>query len=376
MFFADIIGQLELKQKLVTSVRAGRIPHAMLFSGPEGTGALPLAIAFARYVSCTGNKDQDACGECLSCRKFDRLAHPDLHFSFPVNATSKKTDDKPVSDDFIAEWREYLLSNPYFRTNSWYNFIGLENKQGLINKDEGKAIVRKLSLKSYESDYKFMIIWLPEKMHPTVSNMLLKLIEEPPEKTLFLMVSENPEQLLMTILSRTQPVRLGTIKEEEMSSFIGSRYEISGEKLRGIVRLAGGNYIKALEILSNSDEYDYYLECFTGIMRMCYKRDYFAMNDLVEELSGIGRERQKAFFEYALRILRENFVLNLKRDEIVYQTEKELNFSGKFHPFINGNNVLQLYHQFNQASNDIERNGYSKIILFDLCLHIMKLIRK
>lgn len=375
MFFSEVIGQHEVKEKLRNSVQSGRIPHAQLFTGPEGSGTLPLAIAYGQYLACTGDKQEDSCGECPACRKFAKLAHPDLHFSFPVNTTRKVSKD-PVSDDFISEWREWVLANPYFRSGSWYNYMGLENKQGLINKKEGDAIVHKLSLKSFESDYKIMIIWLPEKMHPSVSNMLLKLVEEPPEKTVFLLVSENPEQLLLTISSRTQPVRLNAIHADDMKQVLQKRFDLPNGQSDRLVRIANGNYIKACEELISSEENDSNLARFSEIMRLCWKRDYFGINDWVEEISGIGRERQKGFFEYATRQLRENFITNLKKPELVYQTEKEAEFSSRFHPFINGNNVVPLYDELNRASYDIERNGYARIILFDLALHIMKVIRK
>ena len=375
MLFSEVIGQHEVKQKLRNSIQSGRIPHAQLFSGPEGSGTLPLAIAYAQYLACTGEKDDDPCGECPSCRKFTKLAHPDLHFSYPVNTTSKVSKD-PVSDDFIAEWREWVLDNSYFKSGSWYNYIGLENKQGLINKKEGDAIVHKLSLKSFESEYKIMIIWLPEKMHVSVSNMLLKLLEEPPEKTVFLMVSENPEQLLLTISSRMQPVRLDAINAVDLEQALQRNYDLPEEQLKRVVRIANGNYIKACEEISSSEENDLNLVRFTDIMRLCWKRDYFGINGWVEEMSGIGRERQKGFFEYASRQLRENFIANLEKPELVYQTAKEAEFSSRFHPYINGNNVVPLYDELNRASYDIERNGYARIVLFDLALHIMKVIRK
>ncbi|MBN1952559.1 MAG: DNA polymerase III subunit delta [Bacteroidales bacterium] len=374
MFFSDIFGQQQLKTKLAASVNSGRIPHAQLYSGPEGSGTLALAIAYARYVACIGEKGEDACGACSSCRKFDKLSHPDLHFSFPVNTTRNVKD--PVSDDFIQQWRAFVLENPYFRANAWYNHIGLENKQGLINKKEGEAIVRKLSLKSYESRYKFMIIWLPEKMHVSVSNMLLKLIEEPPPNTVFLLVSEHPEQLLRTISSRTQPVRLEALKAEELKQAIGKKFDLPAPELESLVRLSNGNLITVFETLEHAEENRQNLTRFIDVMRMCWKAEYFEVNDWVEEMSGLGREQLKSFFEYACRLLRENFMMNLKKPELVYQTAAEEDFASKFHKFINERNILDFYEEFNRASADIERNGYAKIILFDLCLRMMKLIRK
>jgi DNA polymerase III subunit delta' len=375
MFFSEVIGQDEVKNKLRSSVLGGRIPHAQLFFGPDGSGTLAMAIAYAQYVGCTGRTEEDSCGICPGCRKITKLMHPDLHFAFPVN-TSKNIDKEPVSDDYIKEWREFVLSNPYFRSNQWYDYIGLENKQGLISKNESELIIRKLNLKSFESDYKFMIIWLPEKMNPTSANMLLKLIEEPPEKTVFLLVSEEPAQVLVTIASRTQPIKLSRIDNESLAEAISGRFELNNEQLQNTIRLANGNFIQALEAINSSAENEFNFEYFTSIMRMCYKRSYPEINTWVEEMSGIGREKLKNFFEYAIRLVRENFISNLKNQDIVYMTDKEAEFSQRFHPYINGRNVISIYNEISKASADIERNGYAKLVLFDFSLRIVKLIRQ
>lgn len=374
MQFKEVIGQKKVKDQLMSSVKSGRIPHAQLFQGPEGSGTLPMAIAYAQYVACTNRSDDDSCGICPSCKKFKTLAHPDLHFAYPVN-TSKSIKKDPVSDDYIAAWRSMLIENPYFLANHWYNAMGIENKQGLISKNESEAIIRKLNLKSFESEYKFLILWLPEKMNATSANMLLKLVEEPPNKTLFLLVSEVPEQVLLTISSRTQPVKLSRISDEDMKShLIGKNYK--EDDAHSISRLANGSYIAALEIIETSEEGLFNLEKFTSIMRLCYMRNIPEVNSWVEEMAGVGRERLKSFFSYSLRIIRENFIMNLKKDEIVYLTKDEEAFSSKFHPFINGRNILAISSEFNQASADIERNANAKIVLFDMCLKIVKLIRK
>lgn len=375
MLFSEIVGQEQVKRQLRYSVNADRIPHAQLFFGTEGSGTLPMAIAYARYVACTSRTEEDSCTTCPSCRKFAKLQHPDLHFAFPVNA-GKKISKDPVSDDYIQEWREFVLENPYFRSIQWYDYIGMENKQGIISKNESKAIIRKLSLKSFESDYKFMIIWLPEKMNATSGNMLLKLIEEPPENTLFLLVSEDPGQVLTTISSRTQPVKLSRIDNEAMSAAFGKKFQVPDNELKDILRIANGNFIQATELIRSSAENEFNFEKFTIFMRICWSRNFPDINEWVDEMSNIGREKLKNFFAYALRMVRENLVLHIPNSDLSYLTEKEENFSRKFYPYINGGNVLQIYEEINQASLDIERNAYSKIVLFDLALHIVKLIRQ
>lgn len=375
MQFKEVIGQNKVKEQLRASVRNGRIPHAQLFQGPEGSGTLPMAIAYAQYVSCTNRTESDSCGSCSSCKKFSHLAHPDLHFAFPVN-TSKSVKKDPVSDDYITNWREKLSDNPYFLANHWYNAMSIENKQGLISKKESEAIIRKLSLKSFESEYKFLVLWLPEKMNATSANMLLKLVEEPPEKTVFLLVSEVPEQVLLTISSRTQPVKLSRINDEDLKQYLVSNKGLSEDDAHGVSRLANGSYISALEIIKASDEGVFNLEKFTTIMRLCYLRDIPEISNWTEQMAGIGRERLKSFFNYALRLIRENFIMNLKNEDIVYLTKQEEAFSSKFHPYINGRNIVEIANEFNAASADIQRNANAKIVLFDMSLKLVKLIRK
>ncbi|MBN1599721.1 MAG: DNA polymerase III subunit delta [Bacteroidales bacterium] len=373
MLFAEVAGQDKVKKKLIAAVKRDRISHAQLFFGPEGCGSLALGIAYAQYIACPDKNDDDSCGECPSCRKFNKLEHPDLHFSFPVNTTQQVPKD-PVSDEFIKEWREFILKNAYFRSENWYNHIGIENKQGLISRKEGEAIIRKLSMKPYESEYKFVIIWLPEKMNKESGNILLKTIEEPSQNTVLIFISEDPGQLLPTISSRLQPVKLDRIADEDIKKNIEDKYELSGAELDNISRLSAGNYIRALEIIDETEENEFNFEKFVELVRMCYKRDYLGLNGWVEELSATGRERLKSFFLYTLRLIRENFIMNIQRDELNYLADKEKDFSNDFHPYINGKNVIPLTKEINRAFNDIERNAYAKIVLFDLMIRIIKLI--
>jgi DNA polymerase-3 subunit delta' len=374
MKFSEVIGQDELKTKLLATAQAGRVAHALMFFGPDGCGSLPLAIAYAQYIACIGEKKNDSCGTCSSCNKFSRLIHPDLHFVFPVNTTKNITKD-PVSDDFLADWRVFVLQQPYFQSSDWYDYIGIENKQGVISKKDSESIIRKLSLKPFESDYKFMFIWLPEKMNASSANVLLKLMEEPPDNTLFFLVSEEPEQVLLTISSRTQPVKLSRIGDEALSTALLKKYTLTENNLKDILRLANGSFVQAMNAVQTSEENRMNFERFVSIMRLGWARNFLGMNDWVEEISGLGREKLKSFFEYSIRLVRENFMTHLQRPELVYMTAEERNFAVKFHQFLNGTNVIAVYDEMNKASADIERNGYAKIVLFDFVLRLVKLIR-
>lgn len=374
MLFSQVIGQEKLKKKLISAVNADRIPHAQLFFGPDGSGSLALALAYVQFIACLERKDDDACGECSSCRKIAKLQHPDLHFAFPVNTTSKVVKN-PVSDDFIAEWREFVLASPYFRANQWYDYIGLGNKQGLISKRDSDSMIRKLSLKSFESDYKFMVVWLPEKMNSSSANVLLKLVEEPPPKTLFLYVSDDPGKLLITISSRLQHIKLKPIDNDSLRSALNNSYAVSDDELDTIVRNSRGSMCEAMEIIQISEENDLNFDRFVNIMRFCWSRSYFEVNAWVDEMAGLGREKLKNFFAYALRLVRENFIQNLNRDELNYMSKREREFSTRFHHYINGRNVIKISGELTNAITDIERNGYAKVVLFDMSLSIMKQIR-
>jgi DNA polymerase-3 subunit delta' len=374
MRFSEVAGHADLKQQLVQSVAEQRVPHAQLFHGPQGSGALALALAYATYLSCQDRKAGDSCGNCPSCQKYDKLIHPDLHFVFPV-FTTKSVKKDPVSDDFIAEWRSALLESPYMTPNQWYSYIGMENKQGSIIKRESEEIMKKLQLKSFESDFKVMIIWMPEKMNQTASNKLLKLIEEPPPMTIFLLVPEDTGPMLSTILSRTQLIRVPRIGEEDLLKALKEKHPVSDEILQGAVKIAEGNYVKAEENLLKSEESAYQLDLFIRIMRLSYAREFQQIFDWVEELSGLGRERQKAFLAYAIRMIRENYLLNMGQTELVRMTVDESDFSGKFFPFINDRNVPGMVQELNDASIHIGANAYARVVFLDFALKLVKLIR-
>lgn len=373
MQFKDIIGLNSVKKQFIQTVKENRVSHAQLLIGPEGVGKLPLAIAFAQYVSCLDKKEHDSCGQCSSCKKYQKLIHPDLHFVFPV--VKGKGITNPVSDNFIENWRKQFETDPYFDLSDWYQSIGVDNAQGLIYSGESNEIIRKLSLKTYEAEYKVMIIWMPEKMHRTCANKLLKMIEEPPSKTLFIMVSEEPDKIIKTILSRTQIVKVPGIETPQLTEALKSQFELSETELLNVVRLSGGSYRKARVLIQNSDENAFNFENFVTIMRHSYARKVLEIMDWAEEIASVGRERQKSFLNYGIRMIRENFILNLKQPEMVYLNGEEMSFSQRFSPFINETNVWIIADELSKAYADIERNANAKIVFLDLSLKLVKLLR-
>lgn len=375
MQFKEVVGHKKIKEKLIHTIKENRVSHAQLFLGAEGSGNLALAIAYAQYLSCEDKQSDDSCGVCRSCTKFQKLVHPDLHFVYPVS-TSKTVKKDPISDDYIAQWREAIIENPYINQSKWYEIIDVENKQGIISKNESYEILKKLNLKTFESEYKIMIIWLAEKMNAFAANKLLKLIEEPPEKTLFLLVVENTEQILQTILSRTQLFKIPKVDNESMQKALCDNEGLTIEKANDIAHLANGNYFNALNLINSAEEDSYNFDNFAQIMRLSFQRKVIELIEWVDEISRIGREKQKSFLVYAIRLTRENFMLNIKNKELVYLTKKELEFSEKFSQFIDQDNVYQIYDALNRAHSDIEMNAYNKIVFLDLALKIIKLIKK
>jgi len=372
--FSSVAGHNDLKQRLVQSVKEGRIPHAQLFHGTPGAGTLPLALAYATYLSCTERQAGDSCGKCPSCIKYDKLVHPDLHFAFPVFTTRTVIKD-PISDEFIGEWRKALLENPLMTLQQWYACMGPENKQGIINKFESEAIQRKLNLKAFESSHKVMVVWMPEKMNAQASNKLLKMIEEPPPLTVFLLISEHPEQLLPTVLSRAQLIRVPRLADADLLAAMQKTFTGDEAGLKNAVLLAGGDYNTAVEILTGSEESEYQLELFIRIMRLSYSRKFQEIFDWVEEISTLGRERQKAFLIYALRMVRENYLLNMQQRGLVRMSPPESDFSGRFSAFIHDGNAPAIVKELEDACTHIEANAYARIVLLDFALSLVKLIR-
>ena len=381
MRFCEIIGQEEVKRQLRQSVLDGRIAHAQLFTGLSGVGKLGLALAYAQYMACPNRTNEDSCGVCPSCLQYQKLQHPDLHFAFPI----VKGDDGDVCDDFVEKFRNLILENRYFDLEDWYRAMGVETKQGMIYEKESSEILRKLSLKSFGDGYKVMVIWQPEKMNVTCANKLLKLLEEPPTKTLFLLVSEHPELLLSTILSRVQEVRVPRLSEEMIASGLCGEYAwLSGEDAKAIAHMANGSYLTALKTMNDSEDNQGYFDDFVALMRNAWlvgqKKDYGALlklrqwsNDMAD--GKVGREKQKAFLQYAQRQIRENYIYNFACPEMNYQTEKERQFSTRFAPFIHEGNVEKMMDELGKAEQQIGQNGNAKIIFFDLCLQMIVLVK-
>lgn len=374
MFFKEVIGQSAIKQRLIQSVNEERVSHAQLFAGPPGSGKLALAIAYAQFVACTNRQADDSCGECPSCKKYKKLIHPDLHFVFPVIKTPRFKE--PVSDNFLEEWRIMIAKNPYFNSDQWFEFIGVENAQGLIYSHQSEEIIRKLNLKSYESEYKVMIIWLPEKMHVACANKLLKMIEEPPVKTLFILITENEEDIISTIRSRCQLIIIPPIDPVSIEKAISALPEAERHDIRNIVHLSKGNYAKAMELLEPDEQTLFNLERFKELMRFSYGRKFADLFKWVDQLAGIGREKQKSLLNYFLSILRENFIYNLKNSDLTFMSDQEEEFSKRFSPFINERNIIELTEVFETAFAHIGMNGNPRIIFTDVAFKITKLIRK
>lgn len=372
MRFNKVIGQKEIKEYLIDTVKQNKISHALLLYGAQGTGKLALAIAFAQYLSCTDRLEDDSCGICSSCKKYEKLIHPDLHFVFPVVSASGK---KPISDTYIQNWRELILTDPYFSLNEWLDLIANENKQASIYSEESAEIIKKLNLKTFESDFKCMVIWLPEKMNTSCANKLLKILEEPPDNTVFLLISDDRESILPTILSRTQALKISGIDDESMVSALSNEFDLEPAKLRDICKLSRGSLLRAKNYINASEETQYNFDQFTAIMRLAYKRNIDEAIRWAADIAKIGREKQKSFCNYALRFLRENLIYDFNNREISYLFDMEKDFAKNFAPYISEENIFMLSEEFEKAHYHIERNANAKILFTDLTFKIMRYIK-
>lgn len=373
-YFRDVIGQEPAKQRLMQEVKEKRIPHALLFCGPAGAGKLPLALAYARYLCCANPGPTDACGKCPSCMKWNKLIHPDIHFMFPIVKSAK--GKKEVCDDYLSDWRHLLTVTPYFSFPQWLEMMGTENGQAIIYARESDEITRKLSLKSVEGGYKITIVWLPEKMHEVCANKLLKLLEEPPERTLFFLVSEAPEQILTTILSRTQRFPVPRIAEADIAQALRDQYTVQPADAEAIAHIANGNFIKALETISLNEENELFFNLFVNLMRLAWQRKIREMKQWSEEVAGLGRERQKNFLDYCQRMTRENFIYNLHQPAMNYLTRSEENFATRFAPFVNERNVTGIMNELSEAQLHIGQNVNPKMVFFDFALKMIMLLKQ
>ena len=378
MYFRDIVAQETVIQRLLADARKGTVPHALLFSGPEGTGKMQTALAFAHYLLCDNrSQGDDACGHCPACAKMSKLFHPDLHFAFPVINRSKATGRKTISDDEITRWREFLLTHDYFGYDEWLDALDAGNQQAMIYTDESDSITQKLQLTSSQGGYKIVIIWLPEKMHITCANKMLKLLEEPPAQTLFILVSDNPGQIIETILSRTQRIEFAPIPTEQIAQRLtGPGYMLEQAQATEIAHLSEGSWLKAIQALRIDAGSAEYLELFMQMMRMAYARRLKELKLLSEDLASRGREWQKDFLTYCQRMVRENFINNLRRPELVYMTPPEKAFSSKFSPFVNEKNIEGITFELTECQRHIEQNVNAKMVFLDFVLKLILLLKQ
>lgn len=362
MLFKDIVGQNQNKDKIRHMLQDGRIAHALMFTGLEGSGNLPAAFAFVQYLFCQNKTDSDSCGVCPSCLKVSKLIHPDLHLVFPI-AASKHVR---TSDDVLIDFRDAFTQQPYLSLNEWFNFIDAENKQPSIPAAESDSILKKLSYTSYEGSYKVMIIWCPEKMNQSSANKLLKILEEPPEQTLFLMVCHHPDQLLATIISRVQQVIFNKLSNEEITKALVQKHQCSETVAKQAALLSDGNYREAELLLDDQEDGITYFEKFRDFMRIAIKYDAIKAVKWIDENSGIGREKQKQFVQYGLEILRDCLVYNSGTVDLIKHSGDEKDFITKLAPFVHRRNYLKLVEELNGTYYHIERNANPKILFMDL----------
>ena len=382
MRFSEIIGQEVIKKKLIKTVLDHRVSHAQLFFGPEGNEKLALAIAYAQFINCqnrTTGDHSDSCGTCPSCIKYQKLVHPDLHFIFPIS-TTKKVTRKPQSRDFLEDWRAFLIGRDYHvNLHEWYEFIGMENKQGIINADDCNEIIHTLSYKSYESEYKVMILWMVEKLYYAAAPKILKILEEPPEKTLFILITEDPDQVISTIRSRTLLVKIPKMRNDDLKAFLVEKHGI-GEREAGIfARQSYGNLKQALNRMQHLEEDQFNFTNFRNWMLLCYDNKVVEMVGFSGEIARIGRENQKDFLLYALKVIGFCSLFVFGDEEQVAAVGEELKFLRNISSYINPSNYVRFSELFNTALYHIERNAHPQTLFLDVSLkaaHLFQEVRK
>ena len=375
MLFKEIVGNNLVKKQLIEMARNNRVSHAQLFLGKSGSAKLVLGLAYVQFLNCKKRTADDSCGICSSCLKFNNLSHPDLHLVVPVLKT--KEVQKPVSDCFIGQWRDFITSNYYGSLNGWIDSFGTENKtgqQGTIYKDEANNIQKKLSLKNYEAEYRVVLIWMPERMNLEVSNKLLKLLEEPPIGTIFLLVTENANQLLPTIISRLQTVKIADFTAQDIFNHFGGKV-LSLERAEQLRNLTNADLGKITQILEDREgELDLFSD-FSVWMRLSYKMDVQGISKWVDNLSLKGRKQQNLFLSYAIKMVRECLIYNFGSNSLLKTNENEFAFLTKFSPFIHEDNSVMITEKLEESVKAINRNANAKILFFELSLQMVKFLR-
>lgn len=374
MRFSDIPGLSTAKEKLYRTIQTGKIAHAQMFSGPEGSANLAMALAYASLLNCTNPIDGDSCGVCASCKKADKLIHPDLHFVFPVSSAKNKTGKDVVSDTFITEWRQYIIENPYGGPMEWSLAFGGENKQLNISREESRNILRKLSLMSYEGEYKIMIIWLAEYLHPSAANALLKLLEEPPERTVFLLVTYDSEQIISTILSRVQLLKIRPFTNDEVAGYLIAKHRISRDEAFKAASIVSGDMNHAQKIISESD--DESSASFQEWMRICFSNNYQKMVEWADNFSNATKINQKGLFQYGLSIIRDALLYQNSLKELVHTSDSDKKFSDNFAKALRLDQLEKLYTLLNTAYYHLERNANPKITFLDTSLKVSVAFKK
>lgn len=371
MQFKDVVGQERIKEMLVGNADQNRVSHAQLFSGKSGSGGLPLAVAYAQYLNCTDRRGGDSCGVCSSCHKMNEVQHPDVHFVVPMLGAASDKGESQLRK-LLNEMSEE--TNWYFNESEWYGKLGTANQQGIINRKAVEEVIQKLSFKSFQSKYKIVIVWLPERMHATSANVMLKILEEPWENTLFLMVSEAPNQLLPTISSRLQEIQVPAIDAESMRSHLAVKYNLQGRELEDVVRLAKGDITASKMVVEREGDATNakYFELFTTLMRLSYLNRHMELFDWADSVIELGREQQREFLDYSVGMLRENYMINAGMEEITYLWGKELSFSQNFSPYIGNHNIEKLVEEFEQAKLHVMRNGNPRLIFPHFALEVSK----
>lgn len=376
MQFKNIIGQKPVIDRMLSSYRENRVAHTQLFLGTQGTGVFPLAMAFAQFINCQHKQENDSCGVCPSCKKYEKLSHPDLHFFFPTTTNDSVKKD-PKSELFLNEFREYATKSGLYITQSgWYNHLKVGNKQGSIFVRDAGDIIQKMALKSYEAPYKVIIIWMAERLNDSASNKLLKTFEEPPENTIIILIAERYELILPTVRSRSQLLKIPKIAATDIKEALIGRFDLDYEKAENIAALSSGNWNLAQDLIENTEEVQANFIAFRQWLRYCFKPgDFIELNKFNADLARLGREKQKGFLNYGLEVVHQSMLHNQNHNDLVLKKDEELDFSSKLAPFINAANQLEIYQLLNEAVYHVERNAHPGILFTDLSFKLIDLLQ-